>query len=101
MEEPVQLVQFWSDHFFGDLINFIIDIKNGMHTYYNRTTSEVLPTPLDRMTAYNNLLMASILNLKTFLEPSPKVLQTKCVNLLLVQELTEKLIVCDHRSSKE
>ena len=70
-----------------------------MRTYYNRTTSKVLPTPLDRMTAYNT--MASILNLKTFLEPSPKVLQTRCVNLLLVQELTEKLIVCDHKGSKE
>ena len=45
---------FWPDHFFGDLMKFIIDIcaravTDGVpyaRTYYSRTTSKVLPTPL-------------------------------------------------------
>ena len=50
----VRLVWFWPDHFFGDVMKFIIDIcacavtdrMPYMRAYYSRTTSKVLPTPL-------------------------------------------------------
>ena len=49
-------MQFWPDHFFNDLMKFIVDIcaravTDGVpyvRAYYSRTTSKVLPTPLVR-----------------------------------------------------
>ena len=42
-----ELVRFWPDHFFSDLIKFIIDVlRNGTCIYYNWITSKFHPMPL-------------------------------------------------------
>ena len=44
-QEPVRLVQFWPDHFFGDSMKFIIDIVNN---YARASLAPIVAGPLQK-----------------------------------------------------